>query len=415
MPRYFTFGRFALVVTIVAGASTLLAAAAPAPPAGGADTPAPDLQAQVAAWANATASLPAGVTAGPPLIWRTLHTLPADKAGPYNGLFTGHFAAGADQQLLLAGGELAVVNLDGTVQPLNLPAYPHSRAGGGNPSVFAVWDYNGDGVDDLISPQYELQAAEEAQQSTGGLTDHMAAYGLDGRFLGQLGGHEMGPQIVAGRLDGSGRTNLLMAQAGDYADTKTEGVRGFGASGQVVFSAGHDWDTPYMIAGDVDGDGRDVLIKSDGRGLDCIGLDKPARQLASLTVAGDGFSAGAEWCQDIDGDGRGELFAGDGTVFNTATGRSFQLALPPGYSALSLDGMFNHNIDLATLDGQRRIAALLPGPQSGVGETLALWSTDGKLVYAENLGERAICLRVAHAGGKDHLALLTTQRLLVTP
>ncbi len=351
---------------------------------------------------NAPAGRPAGVSYGNALPFRSLQS-----SGSYFGLgaslFSGNLDSDPDDELFVERGNL-ILELDGTSR----------RSSVGKIAGFNIlFDFNGDGVDDILEKDFGLTGNPNPLARWFGATDRMRAWDLQGQELGPLEGHPMGPQILPGDFDGDGRGDLFMSESGDYGPDPKKGVRAFAPGGKVIISAGPEWNSPYVQAGDLDGDGADEIISQVQGQLQTLSVAHGAQPLRLGSKIETVMSGQIDWCFDCDGDGRDEVFNRNGQFFNLTTGSAMQLECPPDLPEISFDAMFARNVQGFHDGSEARIAALLGESLSP--ETLTIWDGTGKLLYSENLGEKGRGIAIAEAGGIEHLCVMTSSRVLVWP
>jgi len=198
-------------------------------------------------------------------------------------------------------------------------AAPVALAVGGEPTAAAIADVNGDGLPDIVATTSGNLVSVLLQDPAhpGTFLAHVD-YGVGTRPVA----------VAVADLDGDGRPDLVVANNGTGLTPTTKGVSVLLQGAQAgTFQAAVTYDTGDSYAssvavGDLDGDGRPDLVVADA-GLPgypgsvavliqdpaAAGTFKPAVRYGG--VQGPGSVAIA----DIDGDGLKDLVIGDGALF----------------------------------------------------------------------------------------------------
>jgi parallel beta-helix repeat protein len=267
------------------------------------------------------------------------------------GIVAGHF--GGDGRIDLAtanGGDNTVSvllgNGDGTFQPqVTYPAGP-------GPDGIAAGDFTGNGWTDL------------AVGLDIGYTVSVLLGNGDGTFQRQSGALDAAGAspgaIVAGQFTGDGRTDLAVANPGQYGNYNTVSVLlgdGDGAfEPQVIYQVGSD--PTAIVAGDFNGDGRtDLATANGGDNTVSVLLGNGDGTFHPQVTYAVGSSPGAIVAGDFTGNGRIDLAVADNDGIQVLLGNgdgTFQ----PAYTVAGIDGALvagdfagNGRTDLAIANG----------------------------------------------------------------
>lgn len=354
---------------------------------------------------KATAEHEAEVMHGDPLPWRTL--VKWDKLeGAYTDklqVFIDYFSSNAAEDILV-GTEKGYVVYD-----VREGLKSRVAALSGETRYFLSWDYDGDGVAELLT-----QVQQPASYNPSETVDVMEAHALSGQVVGCVLGNPMGPTIVKGDFNGDKKTDLFMSAESAYSARQDLEARAFSIGGSVLFSAPPQWRTPYLFSADLDGDGQDELIATmtSLTGNPVLGIQglEEGLEIWQQKLPDESLS----WCADLNRDGTAELISTNGWILDTVSQASWRLRLLPRWEGVYLTGEFGANIGLAQLKHQRDPAiAATPGVLAR--ELFVIWNVDGSLQYAEYLGELIEHFGVASDPEGDHIVLATQTKLLVWP
>jgi hypothetical protein len=162
-----------------------------------------------------------------------------------------------DLVVATANGRVAVLlhgATPGTFQPgVDYPA-------GTSPAGVQVADMNGDGHPDILVADY-LGALLVLLQNPAGDGTFQAAVSYDTRDFGSC-------SLAVGDLDGDGRPDVVVANAGPIGDPGSVAVflqdpAATGTLKPAVLYQGY-WGPLWVVIGDLDGDGRPDLVVADG-------------------------------------------------------------------------------------------------------------------------------------------------------
>lgn len=357
---------------------------------------------------TAQSSFEKKVVLGEPLEWRVLrewNEQPLDTT--YNWMFVDNFDGDPASEILLDVGEgFELIQLpNGAGTPLDI--FNTIR-------ITESWDFDGDGIAELFT-QVETTASYDASETV----DVMEAYSITGEHVGYVRGNPMGPSIARGDFNGDGVVDLYMSEESPYSADRTKKAQGFGKFGEVLFTAPAEWNSPYVITGDIDGDQRDEIINllpapGNAFTVNSINIDGDIKQLSSWTKHYP--LEMPAWCCDLNQDGTDEMLSGSGLVYDFTNDATWKLEVPQGWDDMYFDGNFGptvYAVELLELPNAR--VAATPAAEGIYPETFVLWDPEGNLLYAENFGELVLNLAIAHFDGSQHIVLLTESQLLLWP
>jgi hypothetical protein len=342
---------------------------------------------------------------------RVLYELDAQQ-GALLRCVKGNFDEDGDDELLLrlvqapaaASGTVTVLELDGqrSSHASSLFQQQSPTAPFADISTIA-WDYNGDGIDELLQ-DHSTRAARKT-----------VAYLLDGKKIGAL---PVGiySRHALGDFDGNGRQDLL----GVVSDLNPAKYVAYGAGGtellEVSALAFVDAGSGPLLVADPDRDGRDeVLVLEDFKeGFKALGIGTEQPLAGAPASIDDPFTFLA--AQDIDGNGTLELygpyqggsfedFSRKLVCWDCAAAKEELIPFPAGIEPGSLG-----TLNLTPLPEQR---ALLFSDYDG---GIAIYSAAGWGYQAQldsvSLGDGFF--EVMH-GGRPYLVALTANQVLVYP
>ena len=350
-----------------------------------------------------------GVLAGTALHWRELASYTDDLA-EYAVIMPGNFDEDADDELLVHLHGFEIIELDGSRRSL-------SGLDGTELGVYGVWDMDHDGRSELLAVQSKQPSnSETGIYEDGDYNMRTVMMGLDGAEITSMDGMSMfGPAAFAD-LDADGYVELLLSEFD--MDTYAANLTAYGRGGREIWQQA-DMGANGVVAGDVDGDGRDELLGSamdltsgmPGRVL-AYGLQQEPAVIAGLTD--NSLIGPPQFCLDINGDGTDEILIGR-SLLNPVDGSRIRLDKPAGWDEMVPGGMMGLGAGLLLRDGQPLLCArTVEGLEDWRADTLLMWDGAGKLVYQEHLGEELQDLRVAHSSAGDRVVLQTKTRLLVS-
>ncbi|NTV74407.1 MAG: VCBS repeat-containing protein, partial [Holophaga sp.] len=197
-------------------------------------------------------------------------------------------------------------------------AAPAALEVGGEPTAAAIADLNGDGLPDIVATSGNVVSVLLQDSAHPGTYLPRVDYGV--------GPHPVA--VAVADLDGDGRPDLAVANSGTSLAPTTQGVSVLLQGAQAgTFQAAVTYDTGDSYAssvavGDLDGDGRPDLAVAEA------GLPGYPGSVAVLTqdpAAAGAFKAAVRYggvqgpgsvaIADIDGDGLKDLVIGDGALF----------------------------------------------------------------------------------------------------
>jgi hypothetical protein len=400
--------------------------------------------------------------------WRTLATTkPAYGLGHLRPpAVVGHFGKGKDNDILLVGMKSAteIYRLDGSHSPVPWAKFFFIER-------FFPWDYNHDGVDELVpvtrglsyifDENYPVISYGATSPGVGwpiecadGQLEHVAldirdeytpVYNASGKEKSSfVGGFTFG-QLLTGDLDGDGRQDLLV-KLKKMVDTYS--VFG-GPRAERLKDITPESNTKCAFCGDLDGSGRDSLVSLEGNELALYDLKSKRKAIGGwpagyfpttaadingdkvdeVIVANCALQSEDNWDQ---GTGRFKLPVAPvqkpalvtnewwqkqvvprGGIFNPKTQAWVELKFPKGPNWLF--NIFQNAPDEVAVgdydgDGQTDIAI-----KASVGSALFIFNAKGECTYYEEFGAPLVTMGTARGGGKDHLVVQTPEKLLVWP
>lgn len=335
---------------------------------------------------------PHRVLIGQQLAWRELKT-PPDPNMPrllmprqlmFFKVAVGDFDGDGSGEVLVTGGpsSASLIEADGSARLLPQQAhYVPYRA--------LAWDYNSDGVDELMADDYQGRG--------------VLAVDVQGQELGTLPGCNVwGATCVD--FDGDGRLDFATE------DEQRQAVVVFQPGGQELWRMplpAHCYNPAY---GDVDGDGKAEVVVSDNGTLRIFGAARPEAQLK-------GWS-GYYWpalIADLNGDTRGEIFASNSGYLDPATQQFTAFKYGRQGTEPTSDPLETVLACDLNRDGTAEIVT--KGLNSFVTNSrLFVLKQDGSCSYDERMGHPIEQLLKLHtADGVDHIVVLTEVKLLIYP
>jgi hypothetical protein len=237
---------------------------------------------------------------------------------------------------------------------------------------------------------------------------------LAGEHKGYVRGNPMGPNIVRRDFNGDGVVDLYMSEESPYSADDTIKAQAFTTHGEVLFTAPAEWNSPYIITGDINGDQCDEIISVQAGALVSLGIDGNTQELA--TWHSHYPDDAPSWCCDLNDDGTDEMLTGDGLVYDLVNDETWKLQWLSGWNDIHYDGIFGPGVfavELAEIPSAQ--VAAIPAEGGIDAETFVLWSADGELLYAEHFGELIEAMAIAEAENRQYVVLLTESRLLIWP
>jgi len=270
-----------------------------------------------------------------------------------------------------------------------------------------MWDYDGDGVDDLMAEEYKNR------------TPVRGIYDYNGHLLATPPPDVLGRKYALADLNGDGIKEVVNREI-TQRHVAAIGRRG-AAEGEIEVPTYSAW-TAY---GDSDGDGH-------AEALALAILDDTGIQLYAFGIGQDpvvypawmDFQVDRQYkllpttCYDLDGDGAVEVFAADQGYFNPATNQYVELKYPACNQRTSSDT--GAEVQVADLDNDGSLEiitsdiwleSMRPGSAG-----LYIFDTQGNCKYYEELGDSIESWAIARDDQRQaHLVVKTENQLLVYP
>lgn len=335
----------------------------------------------------------AGKVRGWPHIWNEIVSFRKSEEFYDMMLLVGNLDEDADSEFILPRHGRGRYELDGSRSD-----YPASWQA--MYRIEELWDYDGDGIDELICLQ-DAPGSGKAWQ----------IMKPDGTLLGDCPAAMIGPQIFFGDFDGDSHDDIYGNIRGERDPGLPTGA--FGLEGRLLFVLNHDWCTPGLLTGDIDGDGLDELVTdmpsdNGSRNVMATGLDQKA---VPLPVKSSAEHLTADFCGDIDGDGRAELLIVP-EIHDFARNTATRLEWPDSEPELRLDGLFGGNVVCINIAKIPTLYAMTQC-QPLHSQSVAAWDSSGRLFYYEHFGEELHALRKVKFGGRETILLMTDTRILL--
>jgi len=354
---------------------------------------------------------PAHVFIGSRLPWRTI----AKGVLWFNlngTLITGQFDADADDELLFANdnGKSTLYELEGSSRPAGL-----SLAG----IVFnaVAWDYNGDGVDEVVTDHpfnwYTRWSNLPVPPQFANVNPSLntPVFDVAGGIVALLPCNSFGSPPLLGDFNGDGKQELML-----YDDQSTGKAKRlfYKAEGARLPTSLLPFIGMYAQAADIDGDGNDEVVESvykqDETGqysvLRAYRPGDTTAQALAPRIVGSRFAL-----TDVDADGKPELVSArqweelDGT-------RVVPFQFPTQLAQAESTFAGAYMLDLLGR-GQPQLALLYSLDTRA--NALLLFDASGQCLYYEELGSRIAGSGLARAGGKRYLVVQTDGSIKVCP
>ena len=368
--------------------------------------------------AKARATPPAhiGVYAGTAPAWRTLRRSTPTLISPdgtTGTLLSGHFIAGSpDRQVLLIGEQQSeYFTAAGTAHPVQLH-------GEGFEDYSVAWDYDGDGVDDIVPSAWGIAMAEARAQKASSSANSLSipsmpaetpVFALSGDKLGTLPGAAVIASAQPGDFDGDGKIDLIFPVANDQHLLQVIGQRGASVDELTVP------DFNYAVAAHCVDERRDELVCNVFKGANAkhaqlVTLRGAARVLqATISGRPAPLLAGPLTQAGVD-----DIVYADGFIDTTADKFvAFSTQPSPGLTLPGLPWLKPVIANLPALGG--RVVAV-PGEMRDLTHGyLAIYDANGKVVFGEVFTTEPHGLALLTEGGVDHIVLQFDDRLLIYP
>ncbi|MBN2082831.1 VCBS repeat-containing protein [bacterium] len=341
---------------------------------------------------------------GQQLPWRVLDSGPLSyvravargDSGVMGGLTTGNFDADPDDELLLIRRHRGhVYEVDGARRTVGIH---------GNAYLMQVtsWDYDGDGIDEVIpEPMIYDVVKNRASSATGNPPTTTPIIDLSGQLVASPNGlPNLSDEALVGDYDGDGRDELWLYDGATMLVYSTGGtlMAKLSLPGYNLGSA----------VGDIDGDSLEELVAEAAKPRELVSVGKDQQR----TVLGSWSEMdGSNNCADVDGDGRAEFLTGTNGYY-TGDGVFVPLQAPPGARRgdMPLTKPVAGDFDG---DGDTEIAVVSDGMPFGSG--ILLYSSNGACEYYEEFGDSVWSVAALNSGGQDYLVVQLTTRLLIYP
>lgn len=348
---------------------------------------------------------------GQQLAWRTLCTqqqTQLDQDGCLGGLIIGNFDKDPDQEVLRIGRNSAqLFEASGESRPSGLRGAEFDRNA-------CAWDFDGDGVDEVLADALGSFIAQQSGSGGGGAGSTLTptdtwAWSLAGECLGSLPAANISGRPLLGSFEHSGTEQMLFVQQQKNS------------SEALIFTAGGQQLGPYTIDKglplcciDVNGDGVDEVLMQSGttRGrLLALGLPHGRREFSYSGLLIDPVAA------ELDGQPGEELITSAGWL--RFSDMHFTAFAEQGTAA---KGAKIRRPGPGAPTAQPVILDLLadnPGPEVVLADrgssALTAYAADGRMLYFEEMGALMENCCKLHSGGVDYLVVQQADRLLICP
>ncbi|MCB1188189.1 VCBS repeat-containing protein [bacterium] len=358
---------------------------------------------------------PAGAVKGRELIWRRLADY--SNGGNWCHMKIGNLDGDADEEVLMGTDPYVVHEVDGSSRELGGMDWQQW-------DTRALWDYDGDGIDELIAvPRVEKKGAYMEEP----LPDETQVFSMAGELLATLPCQMPYSLDVTGDFDGDGHKELLLDGPLNQSFNFDRPTIAFSTGGSELWRVAGNSATTDLMPGDVDGDGitdllghRYITQSSPGGGsssspgpLQAFSIGKPPVDVQLSAEAGR--TAYIDYCADLDGDGKVELLYGR-RIFDITDGSSVELEQPAGWDDMELGKLDGPTFVVIERGGEILLAARAVEHTRGwKTDALLMWNSKGKLVLEQYMGELLYQLGVVHAGGRQYLVVFTENSLMIAP
>jgi hypothetical protein len=357
---------------------------------------------------------PAKVVVGNQLAWRVLAKgqvgLPG-QIGMLGGLFVADFDADGDDEVLRGSpiGRSKLYEIDGSFKEVGLTGAQFMMGG-------IAWDYDRDGRAEIVAEtmygEMTRGMAQGRKPEDIAISQELPVYSLEGQQVAVLPAvGSMPGQAFTGDIDDDGYPELLASKPDPNEQFGSSDEIAFGKDGQQVWSG--RLPGTYCCFGDIDGDGQDEIVCTGRlvRELEVYELHRNTRQLKKLKTFADWPDREIpKLCLDLNGDKKDEVVASGKGYFDPAHDayQPFNLTAPlADQIETALSRCVGGDFDA---DGKPEVA--VHGQTAGF---IALFGPGGTCKYYEEFGDITWHIANARAGGKDHLVVQLTDRLLIYP
>ncbi len=339
------------------------------------------------------------VSVGSPIPWRALagyKPAPLDLTNPR--LLAGRFFSPTEDSLALLGGDggVRILRLDGT-EAASWQSHADAQ------SLYSAWDWDGDGLDELLLMEPQPNDAE-----------HLVVYEADGTKLAEEGGLYLSFRIAPADLDGDGRSEMIFASGDSFLARNSAGETVWRLADVDInalikakrFRLPVNGRTTVLGGADSNGDGKfEVLIQGGHNGsFLLVGLD-------GMVLDFDPPALVPYHCADLDGDGVSELIDPERGVYDLAAQSLHHWHLRSWSNEELLAGLQSSAGDFGPQLG--RCALVLSA--SGMRSELRAFDAAGQLLYEERFEARIHGLTRIEGPDGPGLALLTDDGLLLYP
>ncbi|MCB1188193.1 hypothetical protein KDL29_13600 [bacterium] len=357
---------------------------------------------------------PAKVDYGTPVNWQLLEQ--RNSEGNYDGwnrpaVVPGNYDEDPQEEVAIMYKGLHFLELDG--ESWNVDGLKLS-------TILGAIDYDNDGRDELLT----TEGVSPGDGYTGLITEGLLK-DLDGNKVASMPAESnFNMHLPLVDMDGDGlheiicihkpRSEVEERDGLKYVERKDTILTVVEQKGEEVYKTTcSNWDD--IMAGDVDGDGRDELLikrpsqtKTNAFDQLFVGIEQEDQDVLSASGQRDVDPILA--LVDINGDGRVDLVS-SGHVYLSWNSDTVELEFPEGYMLPTAHRQPRPQVVLWQRDGERLLAALLvQGYDDNRSDTLALWDSSGKLVYMEHFGEQVNDILTGEDGRR--LYVVTDTRLL---
>lgn len=337
----------------------------------------------------------------PQYYWKFLDTFNGEYED-YATLVVGNFDGDEAQEMLHCEQYACqLLELDGSMTELPILGWDAIRSS-------IAWDWDGDGIDELVCTAY----SPEGGARSGGNGNGLEIVGISGELLDTVNGRLPMATQYLGDMDGNGRLELLVD------DLSSSRIIAMAPGGAETWSTEGIMPAIIWSLADIDGDGRAEAISqgtSGGPVTKASALRAYGFEQEQLPVPGLGDSVPQDMpvcAADLDGDGVAELLT-ERQIVSPATGKAVELQLPVGWAAIHYGAFPCVAIPLHLPQGNCFAVAVYQKPEGKRSDTLLIWDSTGKLIYHEYSESEIDRLYAVWDGQQDRLVMRTANAIMV--